>query len=139
MTKCEQLLKELQSRADCFEFRSYEMSGFGKDTTYEMGMQRMLWLGMEWLKGKKIRVFDGMWNNPRIIGVEFTEGTQLGELEEIWREDAFLKEGGITGAMHQFVLHHLKVISEEGYEGWLKLLEEKGADESSFFMVRMWR
>ena len=57
------------------------MSGFGKDTTYEIGMQRMLWLGIKWLKGKHLRVFDGSHGYLGIIGVQSTEKSQLGELE----------------------------------------------------------
>ncbi len=135
-SKSAKMLEELQSRHDSFVMETVEMSGFGKNTTYEMGMQRMIWLGMEWLKGKKLRVFDGMHGYAGIIGVESTEHSQLGELEEIWRNDPFLQEGGITGAMHQYVLHHLKSIAEEGYLTWFQLARDQ--DPSRIILVKMW-
>lgn len=57
-------------------------------------------------------------------------------LKELWYADSFLKSGGITGAMHQFVLAHLKVIHEEGYEGWLKMVESQRGESPIKF--KMW-
>ena len=121
-----------------FAFKTVSISGFGVDNSYELGCQRMLYLGIQWLKGKKLRVFDGMHGYSMIIGVQNTEKSQLGELEEIWYNDPFLKEGGITGAMHQFVLSHLKVIHEEGVDNWIKMVSESRKGEAPI-EVDMWK
>jgi hypothetical protein len=120
-----------------FKFRTMEISGFGADSSYELGCQRMLYLGIKWLKGKKLRVFDGMHGYPGIIGVESIEKSQLGELDEIWDKDPFLKEHGMTGAMVQFTLRHLKAIHEEGFDAWVKMLQEQRKGEQPI-EVDMW-
>lgn len=119
-----------------FAFKTMDISG-DINSSYELGCQRMLYLGIQWLKGKKLRVFDGMHGYSRIVGVQNTEKSQLGELEETWYDDPFLKEGGITGAMHQFVLSHLKVIHEEGVNNWIKMVSEVRKGEAPIEVV--WR
>ncbi len=130
------MLQELQARPDCFDFVTVEMGGFGKDTTYEMGMQRMLFLGEKWVKGKPLRIWEGSHGYARIVGLQSTEKSQLGELEDIWYADPFIKSGGMTGAMHQFVLAHLKVIHEEGHDEWLKMVKKQRNEDP--IRVRMW-
>jgi len=98
--------------------RTMSISGFGG--SYEWGCQRMLQLGIDWLKEnvgfdfKVYRSFRG------VYGVVTTEDAKAKELDEVLVSgDPKLKDQGVTGAMHQAVIDHLSFIHKHTYAGWL--------------------
>jgi len=112
--------------------KTVDISGFGG--SYEAGCQRMLKLGLEWIKNKPLSIWKGTGSlrakdrktgqEIQFIGLMKTSEA-LKELEEIWLNDDFLAVGGITGAMHEAVLHHLHYIHRRGYDKWLKTCSER--------------
>ena len=108
------------------KFKSVSISGFGGG--YEDACQRMLWLGMEWIKDKNKSIWvkaHGYDNGPiQFYGIYHTEG-QLKDLEKIWDD----KIDDYTGAMHQAVMQHLRYIHENGYEKWLKYVCDHRKEE----------
>ncbi len=101
-----------------------DVSGFGGG--YEAMCQTMLWRGVLWLAERKPPF--QMWKNAKsykgIYGVLSTAGPEFKELEA-----AMMRKGdGVTGAMHQAVMGHLRRIHEVGVDGWLAGYHEKAPD-----------
>jgi len=93
-----------------------DISGFGG--AYENACQRMLTIGLEWIKDKPIDIWKEVWGYKNIFGMMHTP-EEFRDLEEKW-----IKEVAPSGAMHQAVLSHLYYIHKFGYDAWL----EKGKD-----------
>jgi len=87
-----------------------EISGFGGH--YENACQRMLSIGLEWIKDKPLSIWEGVYSYKGIFGILHTTD-KFHKLEERWEEIA------PSGAMHQAVLQHLYYIHKYGYEAWL--------------------
>lgn len=107
--------------------KTLDISGMGG--SYELGCQKMLWIGIEWIKDKPLSIWEGtgsLAGRDRKTGQEIhfyglmQTSEPLKELEQIWFNDPFLSAGGITGAMHEAVLHHLYYIHKYGYDKWLE-------------------
>ena len=98
--------------------RTVSISGFGG--SYEWGCQRMLQLGIDWLKRNPQFDFSVYKSFRGIYGIVTTEDGKAKELDELLLNgDSKLKANGVTGAMHQAVISHLAYIHEHGYEDWL--------------------
>lgn len=103
------------------QFETVDISGFSGG--YEMNCQRMLAEGMKFLREHSDFKFEYT-TYKNITGIAWTE-TPLGkELDKVLLKAA---GGDSTGAMHQAVIGHLRVIQSggydenhrEGYEKWL--------------------
>ena len=93
----------------------YEISGFGKNTSYEKGCQNMLQIGFEWLcKHAKAKLKGHTYNG--IYGIFESDSKDAKELSKIITK----AEPGCTGAMHQSVMGHLFYIATDGIEKWKK-------------------
>ena len=103
--------------------KTLDISGMGDG--YEEGCQRILWLGLEWIKDKPLDVWEKTYSYKNITGVLVT-GEKMDGLEKILSADEFLNQGGMTGAMHQFSLNHLYQIHKNGYLWWLGEGEKMG-------------
>lgn len=96
-----------------------DISGFGKNTSYEKSCQNMLQSGFEWLeKNKKPKLkavtFKG------IYGILEPKSKDAKELS-----DTILKScPDCSGAMHQAVMQHLMYISANGLDKWKKEVKE---------------
>lgn len=99
------------------KMRSLDISGMGG--SYEEGCQRILWLGLEWIKDKPLECWKGTFSYKNIAGI-MVVGDGIKELDEILKKDAMLDLGGMTGAMRQFSLRHLHKIHDAGYHWWLE-------------------
>lgn len=108
---------------------TFSISGFGG--SYEWGCQRMLWLGLEWLKQHPEFSFDKAYRQfENVGGLAIAENAQAKELDTAIVDDPRLKKFGVTGAMHQFVINHLAFIHHKGYEKWCEELQAcRGKDE----------
>ena len=94
----------------------YEISGFGKETSYELGCQEMLQRGFEWLEiNKKANLKGHSYKN--IYGIFEPDSDDAKELSEV-----ITKDMDCTGAMHQAVMGHLFFIWKNGLEEWKKEL-----------------
>ena len=103
--------------------KTLDISGMGD--SYEEGCQRILWLGLEWIKDKPLDVWDKTYTYKDVSGILET-GEKMDGLEKILSADEFLNQGGMTGAMHQFSLNHLYQIHKNGYLWWLGEGEKMG-------------
>lgn len=98
--------------------RTVSISGFGG--SYEWGCQRMLQLGIAWLKEHPNFSFNHAYKQYKnITGVAIAVGDDAEALDKAIMDDPKLKEFGVTGAMHQFVVNHLAYIHRHSYEKWL--------------------
>ena len=100
----------------------YEISGFGKKTSYENGCQKMLQAGFEWIeknKKKKTKLKTHSYKN--IYGILEPDSKEAKELSDV----IVKAEPECTGAMHQAVMQHLFFIAEEGIEKWKKEVKKK--------------
>lgn len=94
-----------------------DISGMGG--SYEWGCQRMLQLGLEFLKENPTFDFSGYKNYKNITGIFSEEPPDGKRLDDAIMNDPTLKEYGVTGAMHQSVINHLSYIHKNGYDKWL--------------------
>jgi hypothetical protein len=97
--------------------KTIDISGFGG--SYEWGCQRMLQLGIQFLKENPDFDFSGYKNFKNIIGIFAKEPENGKRLDEAIMNDIELKKHGVTGAMHQAVIQHLAYIHKNGYEKWV--------------------
>ena len=101
--------------------KTVDISGFGGG--YEDVCQQMLRNGIEWLKA-----------HPDFKGVMKTfknvTGLAIPENDDAKALEAAMMAGisDATGAMHHAVSSHLYYIAKHGYEGWIKMAEEKIPD-----------
>lgn len=110
--------------------KTVSISGFGG--TYEWGCQRMLQLGLAWLKEHPQFDFAGAYVTfKNVYGVASPQNGSAEELDKAMMDDPMLKEYGVTGAMHQATLGHLGYIHHHGHEKWLE--ELKAAREPAEF------
>ena len=100
-----------------------DISGMGGN--YEATCQKMLAIGLKWIKDKPTSI----WNRSgpthakskdgktiiEVYGL-FQSNKQLKPLENIWHKE--IKD--YTGAMHEAVMRHLTYIHKNGYDTWLK-------------------
>lgn len=94
--------------------QTYDISGMGGG--YEGLCQTMLWRGVTHLAIAKppVEMWTQALEHPQIEGVMLTDGEELTALEH-----AIIKPGdGATGAMHQYVMRHLRFIHTSGLEAW---------------------
>jgi len=103
------------------KLKSVNISGFGG--SYEEGCQQILWLGLEWIKDKPLEIWKGTYSLENVTGL-LVSGDGLKEFDKILYADPFLKAGGITGAMHQCSLSFVHYIHLNGYEAFVKKVEE---------------
>ncbi len=93
----------------------YEISGFGKNTSYEKGCQKMLQAGFEWIeKNKKKKTKLKGHSYKHIYGIFELDTKEARELSKV----IVKAEPECTGAMHQAVMQHLFFIAKEGLEKW---------------------
>ena len=97
--------------------KTADISGFkrpdGSPTAYELCCQKMLFDGIEWLKGKQPAIFYGTRTYKNIYGIlEAPEA--LKPLEQMWEE-----RYQPSGAQHQAVMQHLMRITQHGFDAWL--------------------
>ena len=124
------------------KIKTVDMSGMGG--TYEQGIQKAIWLGVNWIQGKPTWIWDNSGEARatghavnRLVGQEIVEedsmvnlvgvyhtGEGLRDLEELWFRDPFLEEGGMSGAMHQWAMSHLRYLHKNGYKAWLKHMKK---------------
>ncbi len=100
----------------------YEISGLGKNTSYEKGCQKMLQAGFEWIeknKKKKTKLKGHSYKN--IYGIFEPDSKEAKELSGV----IVKAEPACTGAMHQAVIKHLFFIDKEGLEKWKKEVRKK--------------
>jgi len=90
----------------------FEISGFGKETSYEKGCQEMLQRGFEWLEQHKKADLKG-YSYKHIYGIFEADSEDAKELS-----DVITKDMDCTGAMHQAVMQHLFYIEREGLDKW---------------------
>ncbi len=91
-----------------------DISGFGKDTSYEKCCQKMLQVGYEWLennKDKLKRLKGHTYKN--VYGIFEPDSKEAKELSKV-----IVKGVDCTGAMHQAVMGHLFYISRNGLDKW---------------------
>lgn len=97
--------------------KTIDISGFrrkdGSQTAYELCCQKMLFDGIEWLKGRQPDIFYGTKTYKNIYGILDTPKA-LKPLEKLW-EDRYQP----SGAQHQAVMQHLMYITEHGFDAWL--------------------
>ena len=99
--------------------KTASISGFGG--SYEWACQRMLQLGMEYLKAHPDFDFSNAYTQFRnIAGIAITNTNPAKELDFAMMADPRLD--GATGAMHQAVVNHLAYIHRHGYDKWIKEL-----------------
>ena len=105
------------------------ISGFGG--SYEWVCQRMLQLGMEWLKAHADFNFSAYFGFKHIYGIVAIDDKNpqrvlAEELDNlITTGDPILIGFGVTGAMHQAVIGHLSYIHKNGYRKWLEELHKR--------------
>jgi hypothetical protein len=108
-----------------------DISGFGG--SYEWGCQKMLQLGMEFLKQHPEFSFDNAYKEYKnVVGIAISENESAKALDKAMMDDPGLQEHGPTGAMHQTVLHHLRYIHEHGHMRWIDFMKEH-RDPEDFF------
>lgn len=90
----------------------YEISGFGKETSYEADCQEMLQRGFEWLETNKKADLKGH-SYEGIYGIFKPDSDDAKELSKV-----ITKDMDCTGAMHQAVMQHLFYIWKNGIEKW---------------------
>lgn len=102
---------------DKLKVKSLDISGFrrkaGSITAYEMCCQKMLFDGIDWLKGKQPDIFNGTKTYNNIYGV-LDAPKALEPLEKLWN-DRYQP----SGAQHQAVMQHLMRITKYGFDAWL--------------------
>lgn len=98
----------------------FDISGFGKKTSYEKGCQNMLQAGFEWLeKNKKGKLKAHSYKG--VYGIFEPDSKKAKELSKVIAK----AEPECTGAMHQAVMQHLFFISGNGLEKWKKEVSKK--------------
>lgn len=94
----------------------YEISGFGKNTTYEKGCQNMLQAGYEWLEKRKKKAKLKGHTFKGVYGIFELDSPDAKELSKVTVDT----EPECTGAMHQAVMQHLFYINGHGIDKWEK-------------------
>lgn len=98
--------------------KTVELSGRGGG--YEEACQKLLWIGIDWIKDKPLEIWeksdDGQRNEGiSTVGVYSTEHDALKELDKkFWALDY-----GISGMQHWTAMGHLKMIHHYGYKWWI--------------------
>lgn len=101
--------------------QTVSISGFGG--SYEWGCQRMLQLGIEFLKTRPDFDFKNAYKQfQNVTGIAISETSDAEALDAAIMDDPVIKENGATGAMHQAVVNHLRFIHENGHDKWLEEL-----------------
>ncbi len=105
--------------------KTVSISGFGG--SYEWACQRMLQVGMEYLKERP----DFDWSGYKASA---SENQDAKNLDTVLLNDHELNEygGGPTGAMHQAVVAHLFMIHKLTHDGWLKHMAQSRPPEDFF-------
>ena len=107
--------------------RTASISGFGGG--YEDTCQRMLWRGVAYLAEVQppLEIWEGTHSYEGVFGLLVT-GEGLKELEAA----VMRGEDNVTGAQHQAVMGHLRVIHEHGVDWWIDHLREHSGDARIF-------
>ena len=103
-----------------------EISGFGG--TYEDGCQTMLDAGVKWLNDHPDAELK-MTVNPSIIGLlneDSEDAKKLGKFI-VSAADKVHPNGGVTGALHQYVMARLMYIKTHGWDVYVTTLEGPGS------------
>lgn len=126
---------------------TWEISGFGLNG-YENACQKMLWTGIKYLSKLDcpLEIFKGTHEtklratkDTKLFGaVEVKQGETINlvgilntpeSCRELEAEMMKSVDNDCTGAMHQYVMGHLKYIAEHGLQGWHKELQTHRQDE----------
>lgn len=100
-----------------------EISGFGKESGYELACQQMLQKGWEWLQSHpNAKLKAHTYSN--IFGILECDNKETEELSDTITKDI---EGGCTGAMHQAVMQHLLYIHNNGLNKWKSEIKKKSS------------
>ena len=97
-----------------------DISGFGKNTSYEKSCQNMLQAGFEWLENNKKGKLKGH-SYKGIYGIFEPDSKKAKELSEVIVKE----EPECSGAMHQAVMGHLFFIAGNGIEKWKEEVKEE--------------
>lgn len=128
--------------------KTWEISGMPDG--YEEGCQKMLWTGIKYLSriDNAEEIFKGMYEpvmkakkDTKLFGVIDVKAGETVELVGVLDTPESCRElesemmkatPGCSGAMHQFVMGHLRYIAEHGLQGWHKELKEARKDENPY-------
>lgn len=101
-----------------------DISGFGKNPSYEKACQKMLQTGWEWLNKHKKADLKGH-TYAGIYGVLEPDNEDTKALSE-----AIVKAvNDCTGAMHQAVMEHLFYINANGIDKWKSEIKKGDKDD----------
>ena len=96
-----------------------DISGFGKETSYEKGCQNMLQAGFDFLEKNNKGKLKGH-SYKGIYGIFEPDSKKAKELSKV----IVKAEPECSGVMHQIVMGHLIIISSNGLEKWKEEVRE---------------